>query len=142
MLKKCHLQLLSKNGKELIKTRKLNGTFQGWKSRSIRSYSELFFEKVLKNNNIPFISEYNLDNKYFLDFYIKTKKANIDLEIDGKQHTYKTRKEHDRKRDIYTTSKNIYVYRIPWNEINTKEGSRKMKEKIDKFLNFYNTCNI
>ena len=40
--------------------------------------------------------------------------------------------------DKYITSKGIVVYRIDWNEINSKKGSLMMKEKIDNFLNFYN----
>ena len=35
-------------------------------------------------------------------------------------------------------SKNIIVYRIESNEINSENGSNLMKEKIDKFLEFYN----
>ena len=35
-------------------------------------------------------------------------------------------------------SKGIEVYRILWNEIKTENGKQLMKEKIDKFLKFYN----
>lgn len=61
----------------------------------------------------------------------------IDLEIDGHQHTYKERKEHDKIRDEYIKEHNIIIYRIPWNSINTEKGKEKMKEKINDFLNFY-----
>ena len=112
------------------------GRFVGWKTRNIKSYAETFWHNVLQNNNIEYISEYFIDKKYFLDFYIIKNGVEIDLEIDGKQH--KSRKEHDKIRDEYITSKGIVVYRIDWNEINSKKGSLMMKEKIDNFLDFYN----
>lgn len=92
----------------------------------------------MQNNNINYISEYYLDKKYFLDFYIVKNNVEIDLEIDGKQHKYKDRLEHDKIRDEYIKSKNIVVYRIEWNEVNSEKGSLIMKEKIDNFLEFYN----
>lgn len=115
-----------------------NGTFQGWQSRNIISYPEKFWINVLNNNNIDFVKEYFIDKKYFLDFYIVKNGKEIDLEIDGKQHKYEDRVIHDQIRDEYITSKNILVYRIDWNEINTDNGKELMKEKIDNFLNWYN----
>lgn len=120
-----------------------NGTFVGWKSRNITSYAEKFFINVLNNNNIKYIKEYALkrehEQSYFLDFYIEKNNVKIDLEIDGKQHKYEDRIENDIIRDEYVKSKNIEVYRISWNEINTESGKQRMKEKIDKFLDFYNS---
>lgn len=139
----CHNKLLSLNAKQFRKNEILNGTFKGWKTRNIISYPEKFWMKVLDNNNIPYIKEYTVkqeDNQkcYFLDFYIEINGRRIDLEIDGKQHTYKDRLMHDQKRDEYIKSLGIEVYRISWNEINTDAGSLCMKEKIDNFLGYIN----
>ena len=75
----------------------------------------------------------------FLDFLIEKNGKKIDLEIDGKQHEIKERKEHDEERDKYLTDNGYIVYRVPWNDIKTEEGKLQMKEKIEKFLNFYIT---
>lgn len=127
--------------KKLVK----NGVHKGWKSRNILSYPEKFFIKVLNDNNIQF--EHNLpinkkdlglndSSNYFLDFYFRDKK--IDLEIDGKQHTYKERKESDKARDENLIKFGIKVYRIVWKSINNDNGKEYMKNEIDKFINFYN----
>lgn len=133
---KCHTELKRIKSKESIKRVIDEGRFIGWKTRNIKSYAETFWHNVLQNNNIEYISEHFLDKKYFLDFYIIKNGIEIDLEIDGKQH--KGRKEHDKIRDEYIKSKNIIVYRVEWNEINSEKGSLMMKEKIDNFLEFYN----
>lgn len=118
-----------------------NGTFKGWASRNITSYSEKFWKTVLDNNDIKYKLNFPIkqDDKlynYFLDFYININNRKIDLEIDGKQHKYKDRQESDIKRDIYIKSKGIEVYRIEWNEINSDKGKLLMKEKINKFLEY------
>lgn len=113
------------------------GTHSGWKSRNITSYPEKFWINVLNNNNISFTRELYVE-KYFLDFVIIKNDKTIDLEIDGKQHEYKDRKESDIKRDEFLTSRQYLVYRVKWNEINSESGKLKMKDKIDKFLEFYN----
>ena len=135
---KCYAELKHIRAKEPIKRVINEGRFVGWKTRNIKSYAEIFWHNVLQNNNIQYIPEYFLDKKYFLDFYIIKNGIEIDLEIDGKQHKYKDRIEHDKIRDEYIKSKNIIVYRIEWNEIKSESGSNLMKEKIDKFLDFYN----
>lgn len=111
-----------------------NGTHKGWKARNIKSYAEIFWERVLENNKIEYVREKKV-GKYFLDFVI----GNLDLEIDGKQHQYKERKESDLKRDEFLRNEGYFVYRIRWNEINTEEGKQMMKDKIDLFLSFYDT---
>ena len=119
-----------------------DGTFIGWKSRNITSYAEKFFIDVLNNNNIKYELNKPLKREhtqsYFLDFYIEKNNVKIDLEIDGKQHKYKDRIQSDIERDIYVESKGIKVYRTDWNEINSNNGKEIMKEKINKFLEFYN----
>ena len=94
------------------KERVANGTHIGWQSRKIRSYAELFFERVLINNNIKFNYEYKINKRelglkdssnYFLDFYLQD--FNIDLEIDGKQHEYPERKIKDEIEKLLTKLK-------------------------------------
>lgn len=110
------------------------GRHKGWASRNIKSYPEKFFESVLNNNCIEYIREKKV-GKYFLDFVI----GKVDLEIDGKQHKYKDRAEHDAIRDQYLTDCGYTVYRIDWNEINSEAGKQTMKLKIDQFLKFLST---
>lgn len=124
---------------DIMKEKVLNGKHQGWKTRNISSYPENFWMKVLESNFINYIREYHVDNKYFLDFLIEKNGIKIDLEIDGKQHLYEDRKQHDIERDKYLTENNYMVYRIPWNEINSEEGKLLMKNKINDFLTFFNT---
>lgn len=109
-----------------------NGTHKGWTTRNIKSYAERFFETVLNNNKIKYNREKKV-GKYFLDFVI----GNIDLEIDGKQHKYKDRKETDTIRDEFLRKQGYFVYRIAWNEIKTNDGKQMMKDKIELFLDFY-----
>lgn len=121
---------------ELIK----KGEHKGWITRNIDSYAEKYWMDVLDNNNIKYIREDHTNKKYFLDFLIEKDGNFIDLEIDGKQHKEPDRLEHDKERDEYiTTELGFIVYRIPWNEVNTEKGRTKMKEKIDKFFEFYNS---
>lgn len=124
---------------DIMKEKVLNGKHQGWKTRNISSYPENFWVKVLESNFINYIREYHVNNKYFLDFLIEKNGIKIDLEIDGKQHLYEDRKQHDIERDKYLTENNYVVYRIPWNEINSEEGKLLMKNKINDFLTFFNT---
>jgi len=112
-----------------------NGTHSGWKSRNNPSYAELFFMKVLTNNNIVYKFEEPC-GKYFIDFAIESKK--IALEIDGKQHLLEDRKKSDQLKDEYLTSHGWNVYRIPWKSINTKVGKNFIETEINKFLDYYN----
>ena len=118
-----------------------NGTHKGWVSRNIISYPEKFFMKVLENNKIEYkhnfpIKKTNLGSKnqncYFLDFLLENK---FDLEIDGDQHKY--RQQSDLVRDELLIKNGYFVYRIKWNEINTENGKKIMKQKIDDFLKTY-----
>lgn len=121
--------------KEKVREKINNGTFQGWKLRNVKSFPEIFFEKVLNNNCIKFKREDFSTKKYFLDFLIEKNGKRLDLEIDGKQHQY--RKEKDKERDNYLTQKGYIVYRISWNEITTEKGKKEMEKKIKDFLKFY-----
>ena len=119
------------------------GMHKGWQSRKISSYAEKFWQNVLDSNNITYEREFLVTcNKthYFLDFKLVCGNKVIDLEIDGKQHTYSDRAESDVIRDTNLTDLGYHVYRIPWNEINSDDGKAKMKQKIEEFLAFYNAC--
>lgn len=89
---------------------------------------------VLLNNNISYVHN-KKEGKYFIDFAIEDKK--IALEIDGKQHKYPDRVLNDKIKDQYLIDIGWKVYRIDWNSINTDLGKTLMKEKINKFLEFY-----
>ena len=135
----CFTKLKSEQCKKIQNQLVLEGKHKGWQTRNILSYPEKFWVDVLKNNNIEFIPNKPLkhgNSNYFLDFYIEINNRKIDLEIDGKQHKYKDRKESDKNRDEFILSNNIEVYRIEWNEINSENGKQLMKEKIDKFLEY------
>lgn len=144
---KCCSRACSVN---MIKSRALkrveDGLHQGWTTRNIASYPELFFKKVLEQNGIPFEFNKRIKKKdlgincksnYFLDFYLPL--ANIDLEIDGKQHEYEDRVVSDNIRDEHL-SKICTVYRIKWRKISTDEGKKYIKSEIVKFLAFYSSC--
>lgn len=130
-------QMLGRKGYE---TSLVNGTHKGWQSRNIISYAEQFWMQVLDTNDIKYRREVAVKHEkynYFLDFVIEKAGKFIDLEIDGKQHTYKDRIASDVARDLYLTKCGYLVYRVAWNEINSETGSNEMKEKIDAFLTFY-----
>lgn len=50
---------------------------------------------------------------------------------------YNDRIKHDEERDEFLKNNGYIVYRIPWNSINTEDGSLQMKSKVDAFLEFY-----
>lgn len=139
----CRIKQKSINMKNLMIKRISDGTHEGWTTRNIISYPEQFFINVLKNNNIEFQHNYPISKKdlglndshnYFLNFYIKNK--NIDLEIDGNQHKY--RKKHDIERDKVLIKNKYNVYRINWKNINNRMGKLYIKNEINKFLEYYN----
>ena len=144
-MNKYHYQLYTKDGKRILQPKTIekikkikriqvkSGNHKGWQSRNIKSYPEIFWENVLNNNGIDFNRERYV-NGYFLDFVLRKGNREIDLEIDGKQHKYEDRKIHDKKRDKNLRETGYIVYRIDWNEINSKQGSLKMKAKIRQFL--------
>lgn len=128
-------------GQRGYQTMVVNGTHKGWQSRNITSYAEKFWISVLENNNIFYEREFPIQHgtsNYFLDFRLECDGKLIDLEIDGKQHTYTDRIDHDKSRDKYLQNLGYIVYRISWNDLKTDAGKQEMQEKIDKFLDFYN----
>ena len=136
------ISIMSANGKIGYQHKVENGTHKPWTSRNITSYAEKFWKTVLDNNNIQYEREYSVKLKYshyFLDFYIEKNGLKIDLEIDGKQHNYKDRADHDNSRDTYLTNYGFIVYRVRWNEINSENGKELMKQKINDFLDYYDS---
>lgn len=126
----CKNKLLKQIQDKLVSS----GQHKYWISRDKLSYAEEFWMNVLLNNNIGFEHNFSCpcyNTCYFLDFFIY---PNIDLEIDGKQHYYKDRKEHDILRDYRLSQKGLLVYRIKY--INPK-NSEQVKNQIDDFLNWY-----
>ena len=127
-------------GRKGYETKQTRGTHVGWQSRNITSYAEQFWKQVLDNNNIEYQREvpvrHNKAN-YFLDFVIAHNGRLIDLEIDGKQHTYEDRIQSDVIRDLYLTKQGYLVYRVAWNEISSELGKEQMSQKINDFLEFY-----
>ena len=135
---------ISSRTKKLMK----EGKIKSWQSRNIMSYPEKFFKKVLESNNIDFEGpNYVVKQKdlgvpnckpsscYFLDFKI----GNIDLEIDGKQHSYKEQLEKDKIRDKYLSKAGYIIYRIKWKDIKSNQGKQYIKGEIEKLLKFITT---
>lgn len=122
--------------KDLVAKRIENGTHKGWKTRANHSYAEIFWMKVLDNNNISYENEAGVPRYlYQLDFKITLPNGNIvDLEIDGKQHYYADRSQHDMLRDKRIRALGYLVYRIPWNNMTKKLGKSRMQAKINQFL--------
>ena len=129
-----------------MKERVEKGIHSGWQTRNIISYPEQFFIKVLNNNGLEGKYKINFKIKkkdlgindnacYFLDFYFPDLK--LDLEIDGRQHNIKERRESDEKRDKSLLENEIIVYRIKWKSINTDKGKKYIENEINKFLEYY-----
>jgi very-short-patch-repair endonuclease len=150
---RCRSLDASEETNEKIRQTKLesvkNGTHKGWTSRYITSYPEKFFIEVLKNNRLEYkhnfiISKRDLGlndiSNYFLDFYFEDKK--IDLEIDGKQHSYEDRKEKDIARDKLLDNVGIKVYRIKWKNPINEANKEYLNKEIQKFLEFYETYKL
>ncbi len=126
-----------------VRQRVKSGTHQGWSSRNIVSYPEKFFKKVLELNGFRdrFIINHPVRKKsigidcqsnYFLDFYFPETK--IDLEIDGKQHSYPERRESDRIRDEALNKHGYLIHRIKWMSLRTETGKKYMKKEIDNLF--------
>lgn len=119
------------------------GRNKGWTTRSnIRTNTEIFWDKVLYDNNIEHIQEYSINKKdlgiidspgyYRLDFLII--KGNIDLEIDGRVHRG-SRLEHDNVRDSALERNGYIVHRIQ--AIDPNENPDEVNKQIENFLEWY-----
>lgn len=136
--KECLQKLKSASNKKAMEKIIAENRHLGWQTRNIISYPEKFWMEILDNNSIKYTHNFYIKKyHYFLDFLITVGDYNVDLEIDGKQHKYGDRKEHDAIRDFNLKNDGYVVYRIDWNEINSDNGKSIMKDKIVEFLNFY-----
>lgn len=139
------LEYLSQKGKTCHERVVAEGRFKGWMTRNITSYAEKFWIDVLNNNGVPYKREHivqygeKANDHYFLDFFIEINGKRVDLEIDGKQHKYADRMEHDKIRDERLRNLGYEVYRVEWNSVNNEKGKAAMKQKIDAFLQFIHT---
>lgn len=120
-----------------------NGTHSGWKSRNKLSYPERFFKKVFELNgfngkfiiNSPIqkkVLGFNCASCYFLDFHFPS--VNLDVEIDGKQHSLPERMTSDKVRDDALIKNGYIVHRIPWRSINNPSGKEFIRTEIKKLL--------
>lgn len=125
--------------KEGIRRSINNGTFPFRNSQKM-SYPETVWEKILQQNKI--IYEYNYlvkhsdlgmsSNKkltwYKFDFFLLD--YNVDLEIDGGQHSTEWHSNYDRVRDQNIRNGGYNVYRIKWH------GYSTIEEEVEKLLSF------
>ena len=103
-----------------------------------KSLGEYLIEKILKENNIPFISQYHNNNCKFIDtnyyayfdFYVDNKYI---IEFDGEQHfnpqcfnnmskedaekQFKKTQEHDKFKNQWCKENNIPLIRIPYTHL-------------------------
>jgi very-short-patch-repair endonuclease/endogenous inhibitor of DNA gyrase (YacG/DUF329 family) len=132
--KKCFLKdpAFKQKCKESQENAIKKGNHKGWMSRKKISYPEKFFMEVLKNNNIEYTHELKV-GRYFIDFAI----GNIALEIDGSQHLREERIIKDKEKDKFLNDEGWIVHRIAWKSINTQNGKKYIKDKIENFLKIY-----
>ena len=97
---------------------------------SRRSHGEMAIEKLLKDNNIPFVIEKTFDSCRFqdtninarFDFFVNNQYI---IEFDGVQHDdaanpwYGKNKEHDEYKTQWCKEHNIPLIRIPYTKLQT-----------------------
>jgi very-short-patch-repair endonuclease len=117
---------------------------RGWQSRGVKSYPERFWEDILLKNGfiegVDFVRELRITKAslgeegdtgwYFLDFFFPRLK--LDLEIDGKQHSYPERVQEDQDRDRLLERNGFSVLRLPWRGL--KQGSKETWAQVHKVL--------
>lgn len=132
-----------------------SGTHVGWQKRNKNLYSypeqswKNFFDSLGLKEDVDYVHEYVVNKKsdlgiddisnYFLDFlFISPSGQKIDVEIDGKQHSYPDRKRSDDIRDELLIKNGYIVHRITWININKSDDRRcrvdKQKEDLLKLL--------
>ena len=125
------------------------GRAHGWanvkQNKNGMSYPEVWFEKMIKNENLDLNYEYNFTFfKYKLDFAWTDKR--LCIEIDGNQHNEETRKESDIKKDLLLKENGWKVLRLKWGYIvaHTKESidivKKFLQECGDVTIPLYETC--
>lgn len=132
----CLFQSRSRASKKARETAKNRGTFTGWQKRTKEpSYAEKYFISLFEKENITgYVREYCVD-KWFIDFAFVERK--IAIEIDGKQHEYKERKESDEIKDNYLSENQWTIFRIKWvNPINDK-NKKILYPQIEKMKKLF-----
>ena len=115
------------------------------RTKNCESYPEKYWKSILIDLGIKFEQEVRCipNRMYSLDFVIELKNGQkVDLEIDGKQHWYEGRRQYDEYRNKIVRANGFLVYRIDWNNLNSKFGKMKMKAKINQFKWWFNKVNV
>lgn len=132
-----------------MKQRVAEGKHKGWavRGKGVESYPEKFWRGVFENHGVVFEQEFvvrksdvGLDSlgNYFLDFLVECSDgALVDIEIDGKQHSYPERKQSDAIRDEALIGSGFVVHRIPW--INPASYSGAVRGQIVEVLELLNS---
>lgn len=138
-----HSEKTKKKISDSLKLAIKEGRAFGWssvkKNKNGMSYPEIWFENMIKNENLDLSYEYNFQfYKYKLDFAWPEKR--LCIEIDGNQHNIEERKKSDFEKDNLLKENGWKVLRLKWGYIvsNTKECILKIKS----FLNENGDYNI
>ncbi|MNV48894.1 hypothetical protein D3C71_1408210 [compost metagenome] len=123
---------ISKSLKIAIKEGRAKGWINSRKDKK-PSYPEQFFIKAIENefNDTDYVREFQIE-RYFIDFAWVEKK--IAIEIDGKQHEFKERKESDLRKDSVLINNGWKVLRIKWTDMfhSPKEWINIAKDFVEK----------
>lgn len=131
-----------------VNQRIAEGKHKGWsvRGKGVESYPEKFWRGVFENHGVVFEQEFvvrksdvGLDSlgNYFLDFLVECPDGSlVDIEIDGKQHSYPERKQSDAVRDEALVGSGFIVHRIPW--INPASQSGVVRGQIVEVLELLN----
>jgi very-short-patch-repair endonuclease len=124
---KKKLSKINKKWAQKNPNKKIEAAKNGHKSCPRISSLELQFQKILKQNHIKFISQYEYDLG-FIDFFIK---PNIAIFIDGNYwHKYPYGTKKDKKQTCFLKNKGYTVLRIWENEL------KNPNNLLDKIINF------
>jgi very-short-patch-repair endonuclease len=116
-----------------------DGTHKGWKLRSNKtpSYPEQYFIDLLNNENIGGWEREYKCGSFFIDFAFLDKK--IAVEIDGKQHNYKDRKERDIIKNDFLIEDGWKIIRIKWFNPVNNENKEKLYSQLNEFKYYINS---
>ena len=123
---------ISESMKKAIKDGRAHGWANVKQNKNGMSYPELWFESVIKNEQLDLNYEYNLQFfKYKLDFAWPEKR--LCIEIDGNQHNFEDRKISDLEKDKLLNEHGWKVLRLKWGYI-----QKNKIECINLIKNFLN----
>ena len=139
----CSKQCMHQDAEYANKIRNLkldaikNGTIIRWTPRNVESRFEAIWQSLLDEHRIIYKKEDNSHKPYRMDFCVIKDQNKIDVEIDGKQHTYKDRVKHDVERDESFVSAGYLVYRVAVPQKRNIDIEGYLMHEFDKFLEFY-----